>query len=324
MTLNARKPPERGGAGGFQKHSEQRHFTISAIEQQFREAAHSSGIHLTGSIIADGTLHRSHLDGHKPGTKNGAYVLHADGIPAGWAMDFTTGHTFTWRADGKRAKLSPADRAAIEAERKRRELERQQAHRTAADKARLIWSRSKPINEAEEHPYLVNKRIQPHGVRLSVYRGRASLVIPVFGESGLTSLQFIEADGGKRFLPGGEIKGCFFGIGMSGVTVDEPGRILICEGFATGASLHEWFRQPVIVAFYKDNLKPVAIRIRALYPNHELIVCGDNDKIGVGQKAARAAALACGGKYLLPPIVGTDFNDAINTWRDAAQSEVKP
>lgn len=37
MTLNARKPPERGGAGGFQNTSEQRHFTTSAIEQQFSD-----------------------------------------------------------------------------------------------------------------------------------------------------------------------------------------------------------------------------------------------------------------------------------------------
>ncbi|MGZ8914384.1 MAG: toprim domain-containing protein, partial [Methylobacter sp.] len=120
----------------------------------------------------------------------------------------------------------------------------------------------------------------------------------------------------------GEIKSCFMGIGMTSVTQAEPGRILICEGFATGASLHEWFRQPIIVAFNAGNLEPVAKRIRALYPNHELIVCGDNDESQTGQRAARAAALAVGGKYLLPPIIGQDFNDTINTWNDAAQSEV--
>jgi len=109
---------------------------------------------------------------------------------------------------------------------------------------------------------------------------------------------------------------------MSGVTQAEPGRILIAEGFATGVSLHEWFKQPCIVAFNAGNLEPVAKRIRALYPNHELIICGDNDESGAGQKAARAAALAVGGRYLLPPIVGTDFNDTINAWHDAANTEV--
>jgi len=320
MTLNAQKPRQSGDQRGFQNHPEQHHFTASGVESQFKDAAHSAGIQLTGTIIADGKLHRSHIEGQKAGTKNGAYTLHLDGNPAGWALDYTTGHSFTWRADGRPARLSPADRAAIEAERQRREIERREAHRTAAGKARFIWARSRPISEQAEHPYLVVKRIQPHGARLSIYQGRASLVIPIFGEPGLTSLQFIEADGAKRFLPSGKIKGGFMGIGMADVAASDPGKILMCEGFATGASLHDWFRQPVIIAFNAGNLKQVASRIRALYPSHELIICGDNDESGTGQKAARAAALAVGGKYLLPPIVGQDFNDAINTWR-AAQAE---
>jgi hypothetical protein len=41
--------------------------------------------------------------------------------------------------------------------------------------------------------------------------------------------------------------------------------------------------------------------------------------IAEGEKAARSAALACTGKYLLPPDAGTDFNDANKAWR---QSEV--
>jgi len=292
------------------------------IENQFTAAAKAAGINITGAIIADGALHRCHLDGQKAGSKNGAYILHLDGLPAGWALDYKTGHSFTWRADGQRARLSDADRAAIAAERQRREIERQQTHRTAAEKARFIWAKTQHITDPSQHPYLMKKRIQANGARLSSYQGRASLVIPILGESGLTSLQFIEADGSKRFLPGGEIKGCSVGIGMSGVTQAEPGRILIAKGFATGASLHEWFKQPCIVAFNAGNLEPVAKRIRALYPNHELIICGDNDESGTGQKAARAAALAVGGRYLLPPIVGNDFNDAINTWKDAASVEV--
>jgi putative DNA primase/helicase len=318
MTPNAQKPRKSGDQRGFRNHPEQRHFTTSDIEAQFKEEARVAGINLTGAIVADGKLHRCHLEGQKPGSKNGAYILHPDGHAAGWALDYVTGHSFTWRADGQRARLSPADRAAIEAERKHREIERRETQRTAADKARFIWSRLKPIIDPAEHDYLLIKRIRPHGAKLSVYQDHKSLVIPIFGESGLTSLQFIEADGSKRFLPGGEIKGGFFGIGMAGVTLAKPGKILICEGFATGASLHEWYKQPVIVAFNAGNLEPAAKRIRTLYPNHELIICGDNDESGVGQKAARAAALAVGGKYLLPPIVGQDFNDAINAWREAA------
>ena len=69
------------------------------IETQFKDAAHAAGIPIVGAIIAGGTLHRCHLDGHKAGTKNGAYVLHLGGHPAGWAQDHTTKHSFTWKAD---------------------------------------------------------------------------------------------------------------------------------------------------------------------------------------------------------------------------------
>jgi putative DNA primase/helicase len=133
----------------------------------------------------------------------------------------------------------------------------------------------------------------------------------------LTSLQFIDEDGSKRFLPGGELKGCFMGIGSVDMNKaqDKPGNILICEGFATGASLCEWYRQPVIVAFNAGNLEPVAKVIRELYPDSTLIICGDNDPSGVGQDSARKAALACSGRYLLPPKVGIDFNDLITIWR---------
>ncbi len=321
MTQNAKKPPERGGAGGFLNHPEQRHFTASTVENQFLEAAHAAGVRLTGSIIGDGILHRSHIEGHRSNTKNGAYILHLDNHPAGWALDYTTDHSFTWRADGQRVKLSPADKAAIEVERKRRDAERQQTHRIAKDKASFIWSKTHPIVDASQYPYLVKKRIRPHGARLSSYQGRESLVIPISNHQGrLTSLQFIDADGSKRFLSGGEIKGCFVGIGLSGVIAD-GGKILICEGFATGASLHEWYREPVVVAFNAGNLEPVAKQIRAAYLAAEIIICGDNDESGVGQKAAKTAAVSVNGKYLLPPVVGTDFNDAINSWRDAAGKE---
>ena len=39
---------------------------------------------------------------------------------------------------------------------------------------------------------------------------------------------------------------------------------------------------------------------------------GDNDISGVGQKAARDAALSIGGKYLIPDTEGNDWNDVVN------------
>ena len=83
------------------------------------------------------------------------------------------------------------------------------------------------------------------------------------------SLQTIDADGGKLFMPGGRKRGCMFAIG-------EPGdRIVIAEGFATGASIHEATGLCVAVAFDAGNLEPVAKAIRAKRP-----ACADRHRGG--------------------------------------------
>ena len=82
------------------------------------------------------------------------------------------------------------------------------------------------------------------------------------------------------------------------------------QGFATGASLFEDSGYLTVVAFDAGNLKEVAISIKALYPCAEIVICADNDKSGVGEKKAREAALAIGGKYIIPPALG-DFNDML-------------
>ncbi|WP_262965384.1 toprim domain-containing protein [Methylobacter psychrophilus] len=89
--------------------------------------------------------------------------------------------------------------------------------------------------------------------------------------------------------------------------------ILIVEGWATGASLYEATGHFTIVAFSAGNLTAVAIQIRKHHQDKEIIICGDNDLSGVGQLAARSAALAIAGKYILPPTIGHDWNDSLNS-----------
>ncbi len=57
------------------------------------------------------------------------------------------------------------------------------------------------------------------------------------------------------------------------------------------------------------NLEAVSRIIRQLYPDQVIAVCGDNDEMGTGQRAATAAALACGGWVLLPEEAAADWND---------------
>ena len=141
--------------------------------------------------------------------------------------------------------------------------------------------------------------VQAHAIR--AHEGR--LVIPVrdAGEQ-LCSLQFISEDGGKWFLPGGKITGHYFSFG------EPKGRVLIAEGYATAASLHEATGDAVAVAFNAGNLKAVALALSEKLPDVDLVICCDNDKAGT--EKGKAAAEVIFSKYCIPKFDGgTDFND---------------
>ncbi len=274
--------------------------------QDFKNAMLDAGITPPDNLIGDGKLHRFKIDGKL----NGAYVLHLDGRAAGYFQDFKQGIKQNWKLDGDFKPLTLAERQvfAIECQRQseERQAEESKRHAEAVGKATYIWSRSTLVSN---HPYLTKKGVKSHNVRC--YRG--SLVIPLYDENGaLVSLQFIGDDGTKRMMKGGKAQGCYCWIGER-----EPGgTILICEGWATGASLYQHTGHFTVIAFSAGNLKAVAEFIRLRQPDHEIIICGDNDERGTGQAAARSAALAIGGKYILPPEIGTDFNDMLAA-RDA-------
>ncbi|WP_394809288.1 toprim domain-containing protein [Nitrosomonas sp.] len=277
-------------------------YTTCSIESQFRQAMQAAGIPYSGEVIADGKLHRVHIEGHKPGTLNGAYTLHLNGRPAGYFQDYKTGISQTWRSGNGCQSVSYAQIKQITESRFQRDAEERKKHEETAKRANTLWPKFKPINLKSGHAYLTAKRIQPHGARLY---GDA-LVIPIFNESNqLVNLQFINPHGEKRFLSGGRKRGCFHIIG------DLSQRILICEGFATGASLFEESGQRVVVAFDAGNLLPVAKNVRDLSPDTEIIICADNDVSGLGQTKGREAALAIGGKVMIPQEPGKDWNDML-------------
>jgi putative DNA primase/helicase len=269
--------------------------------EQFKAAMRSAGITPPDHIIGDGDLHRFYIQGDKRGTVNGRYFLHLDGRANGWFSDYR-GNVGRWVADGKAQPLTFEVRKQIQQHRKQRELEKQLYCEQAAETAAYVWNKSMP---AIDHQYLINKRVKPHNARLY----RDALVIPIYDESfELLNLQFISPNGDKRFLSGAKKRSCFSAIRKDNCT----DTILMCEGWATGASLHEETGHYTAVALDAGNLLLVAQVIRRLYPQAEIIVCGDNDLSGVGQKAAKEAAIACGGTYKIPATVGADWNDVLN------------
>jgi putative DNA primase/helicase len=236
---------------------------------EFHEALDRAGI-LTAHVEPDGRLHRcGTVD--KPRSKNGWYVFYADEPAAGAFGDWRTGTSEKWTSrDG--AGLSAADRAMLkkrldEAQRARRE-EGERRQELARDRARKIFSRCKPA--ASQHPYLIKKSIGPVG---DIRAMKALLVLPVMDETRvLTSLQFISPDGTKRFLKDGKIQGGFFPIRGT------EGPLYICEGYATGCTIHEATGgQTVLCALNAGNLEPVAKIARAAYPDRDIVICADND-----------------------------------------------
>jgi putative DNA primase/helicase len=134
-------------------------------------------------------------------------------------------------------------------------------------------------------------------------------VIPLRADGEIQSLQFINADGTKRFLTDGRIKGCYLSIGSP------QDVIYICEGYATGASIYEATGAAVVVAFNAGNLLTVSQAIRAKYPTIKLVMCADDDANQTGVTIANEAASVVGGYVVIPdfgeprPENATDFND---------------
>lgn len=266
---------------------------------EFRQAIADAGLHPPKNVIADGRLHRFASNGERRDDA-GWYVLFLDGVPAGGFGCWRLGISETWCARTEGA-LSSADRAEnrrrMKATRRARQEAEDEVRRECRERADAIWGR---IHKADlEHPYLAHKQVQPHGVRQDGER----LVLPLKDADGvLHGLQFIAPDGGKLFLLGTAKAGHFHLIG------DPSDKLVIAEGFATAASVHEATGYAVAVAFDAGNLDPAARALRAKFPELRIIIAGDHDATGVGQEKAQTAASVVGGTAVIPPGPG-DWND---------------
>ena len=271
------------------------------------EALRSAGL-LVDSIDFDGKLHRVPVQ-DKPNDKDGAYIAHGDAPVSVWWQNWRSGESGTWTAK-EQGKLTVLERETLtrrmEENRQTREAEQAQAHAEAAAKAQSIYVAA---TDCAEHSYLNAKGVKT-APGLKLHKSEA-LVVPVYDEGGKTvSLQFIDAEGNKRFLAGGRKKGCFFPIGGK----DTEKTLLVCEGLATGLSLYECLGLPVLVAFDAGNLEPVAEMARFKYPKRDIILCADNDcetNSNPGLTKATEAALAVDGYLAMPCHEGrkVDWND---------------
>ena len=261
------------------------------------DAMASAGLHPHKALdlCADGKLVRFRLTGDKPGSRNGWAVLHDGPAPFGAFGSWKTSETHAWRAASSRPP-TPAERAEIQqrvrAVRLAHAQERTAVQAAARTKAQKLWERAHPASNG--HPYLVRKRIRSYGLR----QLRDMLLVPARDLQGtLHTLQFIMADGSKRFLTGGRIAGCYFAIGRP------TDSLLVAEGMATASTLYAATGRAVAACFSCGNMEAVARALRSKFPGLRLVLCADDDfktPGNPGVTAARAAAKAVGGYVAVP------------------------
>ena len=134
-----------------------------------------------------------------------------------------------------------------------------------------LYSKEAPAS----HPYFVAKGITSDG--LDVRWDGDRVVIPIYSTSGdIVSYQTIGSDlknpKNKLFAKGYTLPpGHHFKIG------EVKRRVFVCEGFATGVSIHRITKECVYCAFSRGNLDDVVQYALNRHVPKEVVLCVDND-----------------------------------------------
>ncbi|AEP12064.1 protein of unknown function (DUF927) [Chloracidobacterium thermophilum B] len=231
--------------------------------------------------------------------------------------DWRTGEHHEWHS---REPSTSGEKEAFDRElrqiREAQQREEQARHLVAKGKAERLWRRSRAATT--DNPYLQRKNVQPHSARTGWGGLSDVLFVPLRdAEWQIWNLQLIQPDGGKRFLKGGRVSGLFHPFGTR-EDFERGKAILVCEGWATGATLHEATGLPVAAAMNCGNLLPAARALREKFPGQKLVICADDDWKTAGNPGvtkAEKAACSVGAVVVVPPWSGergekdTDFND---------------
>lgn len=280
---------------------------------EFRAAMGRAGLLYPGEIVMDGKLHR--FRSGDDSEANSWYVLHpADPIVAGAFGCWKRQINEKWKDSN--GNIPPKDYTALK--RKWAESAAAAAREEAERKERIATVALEEFNrlpKAENHDYLLIKGVKAAGdVRINP---SGDLVIPLRDINGkLWSYQTIDVFGDKLFRPGGRVAGCFFTMGDI-----SDGVIVVCEGYATGATIHEATGFPVCCAMNCGNLRDTVADLRKRYEDRTIIIAADNDRFTTdrdgnltnpGVTKAEEAAKLHRAKTVIPSFPGkegTDFND---------------
>ena len=278
-------------------------------------------------VRPDGTVQRFPLPGEAAGRKGGWAIGWSDGVPTVVISSWKTGDVVkVTGADERfrgRATARPVSQEEIEANRRRmeeaqarREAERQAADAEAVRQGQADYGMAQPA--PPDNAYLVKKGIPPVGFVRQEADG--TLLVPLYGPSGgVEGVQRVYADGSKKFPWGLAKKGRFSFIGS---TTQDLSQMLVCEGYATGASLNMATGMPVLCTMDAGNVIPACETWLKGRPGTKFTFCADNDRWtqkkgspwNPGVEAMQKAAARFGGTVCIPDFQSldgnpTDFND---------------
>lgn len=237
-------------------------------------AAH--GFRPKGPFVADNKWHQAYYMDEKGSDCSGAYSLDLNPLDPKGVVFTRKNQTDKkgWRPE-RTKKLSKKEMKALkdayEADQKKTEELNAKKH---ARISHWLTKWYKAVNaHPTDHPYLRRKGIDSHGIKLRV-RGN-ELIIPLYGADGrIYSIQRITADGGKYLFTGGRKNSSYFPLAKKS---EDLSIMLICEGFATAASVRQSTGLPVFCAIDSGNIGPVISALRTKYPLSKFVVCADND-----------------------------------------------
>lgn len=298
---------------------------MSEVTDVFRVALMGAGIPISGEIVADGTLHRYKTEGDHQ--ENCWYVLFQDEPVNGSYGCFKRQIKVNWHLRNGEARVVSKEENA-ELRRRWREAEVLRAAEEANRHERVsaaVTARATRLSRAVySHDYLRAKGVTTYGNLLEDEDGK--LFLPLQDVAGkIWSCQRIYADGTKRYAAGGRISGCFYWLADR-----TDGPLILCEGYSTGASIHQATGWAVACAMDSGNLLPVAKALRESYPDRSLLIAADNDNwdkktgemrkdaegntLNPGLDAAIIAAKAVKAVLVVPEFpdtdrISTDFND---------------
>jgi putative DNA primase/helicase len=315
------------------------------------------GLVIDGIDVDSARPRRCRVEGDKSREKRGWYWLSSFQVDGDLLIIGAYG-IYSGNDSGKQTIKLPKDKKdrltpeQIEAQKirqreaqKKADAERQREADKAAAHAAVVWKKCSAEGQSE---YLTRKQIGAHGVRFS---DTGSVVVPMMdAQDKLRGLQFIlpkdherrkKTGRDKEFWPAGlTMQGTFYLVG--GIPRDI---LLVAEGYATAASLHEATGLPCAVVWSANNIMPACLAMKKKYKRIKQLICADDDwlqkcagcgkytpvadakcahcgadhgKQNAGISNAEAAAIAVSGAWIAPVFSQprttdkkgpTDFND---------------